>query len=183
MDPLAWLGLSKGRPGTTHLSAIHAKVKALLPEDESVVHRYIVTVAVLLTRVAQSDGQVRPCEFDRLGVLFRHIDRMPSEGVESLCNTLNATVPQLTASELDLCYRELKSLCDADERLQVMRLLASQATVDGIVAPMVHSELMSIATALDVPSSLLEQLEVDALTSEAPPIAIEDLAEQVPHRG
>lgn len=172
MDPFAWLGLSKSRPGTAHLSAIHARVKALLPEDESVVHRYIVTVSVLLTRIAQSDGQVRPCEFDRLGVLFRHVDRMPEDGVASFCRTLNEIVPQLTPSELDLCYRELKSLCDAEERLQVMRLLASQATVDGTVAPTEHTELVAIARALDVPTELIEELEIDALTSESPPIAL-----------
>ncbi len=172
MDPLAWLGLSKSRSGTAHLSAIHVRVKALLPEDESVVHRYIVIVSVLLTRISQSDGQVRPCEFERLNALFRHVERMPVGGAESLCNVLTEVVPKLTPSELGLCYRELKSLCNADERLQVVRLLASQASVDGAIAPSEHSELAKIADALGVPIDLVEPLAIEALSSAAPPLGL-----------
>ncbi len=179
MDPLAWLGFSKSRTGTAHLSAIHARVKALLPDDESVVHRYIVTVSILLTRIAQADGQVRPCEFDRLGALFRHLDRMPAEGAESLCKVLNDVVPELTPSELDLCYRELKALCNADERLQVMRLLAIQATADGNIATSEHRELVSIAHALDIPVELIEALEIEALSADELPDALGASASEV----
>ncbi|MBM4359091.1 MAG: TerB family tellurite resistance protein [Deltaproteobacteria bacterium] len=174
MDPLAWFGLGRSKTDVTPLGAVHARVKALLPDDESVVHRYIVIVAVLLIRVAQAQGQVRRGALDYLQGLFRHVDRMPSEGIEELCATLVEWVPRMTTADLDLCHRELKALCDASERLQVMRLLASQATVDGNVAPPEHAELVRIAEALGVPTTLIEQLELDALTGTAPPIATEE---------
>ncbi len=173
MDPLAWLGLKRGRAKLPHLAAIQERVRALLPNDEPPVIRYIVIVAILLTRVAQSDGHVLNCELDHLRALFRHIDRMPPDGGDTLCRTLNEQVAELGEQELQACYRELKSLCNAKERLQVMRLLASQATSDGAVAPSEHTELMAIAEALDVPVGLIEDLEIEALSSEAPPLARE----------
>ena len=176
MDPLAWLGLKRGRNRHPNLAAIHNRVRALLPNDEPVVIRYIVIVAILLTQVAQSDGRVMKCEFDHLHVLFRHIDRMPPEGIDALCQALNKHVPEMTEPELALCFQELKSLCDAKERLQVMRLLAGQATSDGAVAPSEHRALMAIAQELDVPSELIEDLEIEALSSETPPLAIEPRA-------
>jgi DnaJ like chaperone protein len=172
MDPLAWLGLKRTRRRRANLTEIHECVRKLLPNDEPVVLRYIVIVAVLLTRVAQSDGNVLSCEMDHLRLLFQHIDRMPPEGVDELCATLNDRVPLLTEEELRLCFRELKSLCNAKERLQVMRLLASQATSDGSVAPSEHSTLVEIADGLDVPTELIEDIEIEALSSEAPPIAM-----------
>jgi uncharacterized tellurite resistance protein B-like protein len=174
MDPLAWLGLTKSKADGTPLGALHVRVKALLPEDEPVVHRYIVIVAVLLIRVAQADGQVRRSALDYLQGLFRHVDRMPKDGIDDLCSALREWVPRMTPSDLEVCYRELKSLCDARERLQIMRLLASQATVDGSVAPPEHAELVRIARALDVSTDLIEQLEIDALSTGLPPVAQAD---------
>jgi DnaJ like chaperone protein len=173
MDPFAWLGLGRARGAASQLRAIHARVKSLLPEDESVVHRYIVVVAVLLARVAQADGALRRGERDHLGVLFRDVDRMTPEGIDELCRTLEECVPRLTPADVELCCRELKSLCDAEERLQVLRLLTSQATLDGNVAPQEHDELARIASHLDVPNELVTQLEVDALTSNAPLVGSE----------
>lgn len=167
MNPLAWLGFGPSKARLEHLGAIHARIRQLLPDDEPVVLRYIVTVAVLLTRVAQSDGRFPECERDHLRALFRHIDRLPPAGIDALCDTLNEHVARLTPDELDVCYRELKSLCDASERMQLMRLLASQATADGIVEPAEHVALVEIATALGVPLDAVEPLEIEAL-SEVP---------------
>ena len=64
MDLLAWLGLRKAKGGQTSLSAVHHAVRELLPDDEPVVIRYIVVVAVLLTRIAHTDGQPVPSEIE-----------------------------------------------------------------------------------------------------------------------
>ncbi|MSP26159.1 MAG: TerB family tellurite resistance protein [Myxococcales bacterium] len=173
MDPLAWLGLRRGKARLEHLTAIHARIRTLLPTDEPVVLRYIVTVAVLLTRVAQADGRFLDCERDHLRALFQHIDRIAPEGVDGLCDVLNEHVALLSEEELDVCYREIKSLCDAGERMQLMRLLASQATADGIVEPSEHATLTEIAMALGISPEVIEPLEIAAL-SEVPSLAIED---------
>lgn len=170
MARLGWLGWTKGSSGSEGLRAIQSRVKLLLPDDESVVHRYIVIVSVLLTRVAQCDGEVRRCEIEHLGVLFRHVDRMPAEGIDGLCGMLTEFVPRLSEHEVAICFRELKSLCNASERLEVMRLLAGQAAIDGILPPRVHEELVSIANGLDVPTVSIEELEIDALSVDAPPV-------------
>lgn len=172
MDPLAWLGLKKQKDAHPQLSAVNSAVRDLLPDDEPVVLRYIVIVAVLLTRVAHADGVFLECELAHLRQLFQHIDRMPPEGINTLCGTLNAQVPNLSEDELQLCFRELRSLCNADERLQVMRLLAGLATADGGIVPSEHGTLMAIAAELDVQAEALAEVEDEALTTDnvpAPP--------------
>lgn len=175
MDPLALLGFRSKGESHVHLSALHERVRELLPDDEPVVVRYIVVVAVLLTKVAHSDGRFLECELDHLRVLFRHIDRMPPDGIEVLCTTLNEHVPQLSEAELELCFREIKSLCNAEERRQIMRLLASQATSDGHIVAPEHGTLLRIAEALDVPSGEMEQIEIDALSADRPPVSFDSM--------
>lgn len=165
MDPLAWLGLRKSK-AHPNLAAIQDAVRAVLPDEEPVVIRYIVVVTVMLTRVAHSDGRLARSERDRLAALFRHIDRFPAEAVDQLCDTLNEQVPLLEIDELDVCYRELRSLCDADERQQVLRLLASLASADGKIAPSEHGELCAIAKELGVDEEQIEVLEIDAMSAE-----------------
>lgn len=169
MDPLAWLGLRAARGEGTNLSVIHELVRELLPDDEPVVLRYIVVVAVLLTRIVHADGRVLAAEIERLEVLFRHIDRMPADGVEELCRRLNERVPKLTAAEVALCYAELKALCDASERREVLRLLATQASADGAIDPSEHGALLEIARELAVPERDVAGLEEEALRQQPPP--------------
>jgi DnaJ like chaperone protein len=171
MDPLSWLGLRKKGGDYPNLGAIHAAVRELLPDDEQVIIRYIVIVAVLLTKVAKADGRVLECELDRLRALFSHIDRIPPESIDKLCDTLNESVSQLDPKELELCFRELKSLCDASERVGVMRLLARQATADGQIVASEHGELLAIARELGVPEDALEELELEALADDVAPEA------------
>jgi DnaJ like chaperone protein len=175
MDPLALLGLRSKAESHVHLHAIRERVRELLPADEAVVVRYIVVVAVLLTRVAHSDGRVLECELDHLRVLFRHIDRMPPDGIDVLCATLNEHVPQLSEEELQVCFHEIKSLCNAEERRQIMRLLASQATSDGHIVGPEHGTLLRIADALDVPLGEMEQIEIDALSADRPPVSFDSM--------
>lgn len=177
MDPLGWLGL-KRRDQHPHLEAILRVVRGLLPDDESVVHRYIVVVAVLLTRVAFADGVFLQCELNQLRRLFEHVDRLDPAAIDTLCQALNEHASKLDDDELELCFRELKTLCDAGERLQVMRLLAAIATADGKIAPSEHGALMQVASALGVTEGDLTNLEHEALEqnhlplSTAPPTAI-----------
>ena len=155
MGALAWLGLKDA--DDSHLSQIQEAVRAVLPDDEGVVIRYIVIVAVLLTRVAYADGRLHRAEHDHLRGLLSRIERLPQDGIECLCETLSEHVPQLTPAELKSCYRELKSLCDAKERRRVMRLLARLATVDGVVAEAERAELLAIGTALGISEEATDQ--------------------------
>lgn len=163
MDPLAWLGLRKER---SHLSALHAEISQLLPDDEAVVVRYMTVVAVLLTRVAHADGRVYDSERKRLVSLFRHADRLPPEGIEHLCTSLDEQVPKMSEDEINTCYAELRSLCDAQERLQVVRLLARQATADGEIHVEEHGTLVEIAKALGISEDVLEESEIVAMAEE-----------------
>jgi len=163
VDPLAWLGLKSKKDAQQGLSAIQSEVRSLLPDDEPVVVRYIVIVAVLLTRIAFADGRVAQSEVDRVCALFRHIDRIPPSRIDSFWHSLMDHVPKLNDQENSLCFRELKALCNAEERLQVMRLLASQAIADGDIHPSEHSELMAIAYELDVPAGDIEKLATEVL--------------------
>jgi DnaJ like chaperone protein len=152
VDPLAWLGLREGADG--NLLKIQAAVRDVLPEDrEAVVVRYIVVVCILLTRVAYADGRVDGCELDHLRGLLRRVDRLPPEGIEAVCHTLHQLVPALSQDALKLCYCELRALCDAKERRQVMRLLAELARVDGTIGDAERQELECIAGQLGLGAS------------------------------
>ncbi|MBI4701280.1 MAG: TerB family tellurite resistance protein [Deltaproteobacteria bacterium] len=163
MDPLAWLGLKSKSEAHPNVSAVFETVTAALPQHEAPVIRYVVVVAILLTRVAFADGRFAPREHLHLRRQLRRIGALPDEAVEDLCDVLCARVPELSAAELELLFRELKSLCDAKERLQVLRLLAAQAASDGELAPAEHGELVAVATELGVPVEVLSELEVEAL--------------------
>ncbi len=156
VDPLAWLGLREAEQ--TNLSIIQTVIRAELPDDEGVVIRYIVIVSVLLTRVAYADGRFANCERDLIKGLFRHIDRLPRDGIDEVCTTLGERVPELTSADLKLCFQELKSLCDAKERRGVMRLLVNLAAVDGTVLPAERDEMLAIAANLNVPEEVVEKL-------------------------
>jgi uncharacterized tellurite resistance protein B-like protein len=163
VDPLAWLGLRKRADAHARLSAIQRAVRTLLPNDEPVLVRYLVIVSALLTRVAHADGVFLQCELDHLRALFHNVDQLPADGIDSLCNTLNQQVPKLEEAELTACYRELRSLCNADERMQLMQLLAAQATADGDIAASEHTTLMEIAEALGISAAAMAEIEDDAL--------------------
>jgi uncharacterized tellurite resistance protein B-like protein len=171
VDPLAWLGL-KRRDEHPHLAAIRRVVKELLPNDEPVVHRYIVVVALLLTRVARADGVFLQCELNQLHRLFEHVERLAPDAIDTLCTALNEHAEDLDDDELELCFHELKALCDADERLQVMRLLAAIATADGKIAPSEHGALMEVAAALGVAEGDLAHLESEALQTTKLPLSV-----------
>jgi DnaJ like chaperone protein len=168
VDPLAWLGLRKPKTPHGRLAAIQSAVRALLPDDEAVLVRYIVIVSALLTRVAHADGVFLQCELDHLRALFRHVDQLPAEGIDELCGILNEQVPKLDDEELTICYRELRTLCNADERMQIMRLLAEQATADGQIAPSEHTTLMEVAEALGISADAIATIEDDALEPHLP---------------
>lgn len=166
MDPLSWLGLRKQQDEHPSLQAIHAAVAGVLPDDEPVVVRYIVIVAALLTRVAQADGVFLQCELDHLRELFRHVDRLAPDGVDQVCGVLNERVPQMTLDEWQLCFRELKSLCDAGERRHVLRLLTEQAISDGGLAAQEHSALAEVARELGIDDDGLRALESEILAQQ-----------------
>ncbi len=168
VDPFAWLGLRKSREANAHLSAVHEVVRELLPKDEPVVVRYIVVVAIFLTRVAHADGRVVAAERERLRALFTHIDRMPPDAIDDFCDVLDRCAPKLSRAEIGLCYGEIKSLCDAKERHQVLRLLARQASADGDIHIEEHRALLEIATKLGVAAHVVDALEHEALHGMGP---------------
>jgi uncharacterized tellurite resistance protein B-like protein len=152
VDPLAWLGLRES--ADSNLVKIQTAVRDVLPKDrEAVVVRYIVVVCILLTRVACADGRVDRSELDHLRALLRRVDRLPAAGIDAVCRILHQRVPALTREELKLCYCELRALCDAKERRQVMRLLADLARVDGTIGEAELRELDAIAGQLGLARS------------------------------
>lgn len=168
MDPLTWLGL---RPRDDHprLTAIEAAVRELLPSHEPVVHRYVVVVSMLLTRVAQADGIFLQCEQDHLTRLFGHLEGMSDGAADLLCAALNTHAAMVDDAELALCYRELRALCDSSERLRIMQLLASIARADGTIHVSEHATMLDVARALGIPEAALASIEREPHESEHDP--------------
>lgn len=148
MGLLAWLGLKSG--DYPNLDALVAELRAALPDDESVFIRYIAIVVVLIGRVACADGNLSPEEEQNLRELLARIDRLSPTGVEAVCGALRARAHKVDEEELALCFREIKSLCDARERVEILRLLARLAIVDGEASTAEHVELETIAAELGI---------------------------------
>jgi DnaJ like chaperone protein len=158
---LAWLGLKQGDE-YPNLDALIAELRRALPEDEGVLIRYIAIVVVLIAKVAWADGRLSEQEEQSLRELLRHVDRLSPSGVEAVCQTLKGKLPQVSDEEMALCYRELKALCDGRERVEILRLLAKLAVVDGDTSTAEHAELESIATELGISLADLAHVEQEA---------------------
>ena len=168
---LSWLGLRQG-DGYPNLDALLKELRKALPDDESVVLRYIAIVIILLGKVAWADGRFNAGEEDGLRSLLTHIDRIAPSGVEAVCASLRGQVPRVSDSELSLCYRELKALCDLKERREVIRLLTRLAAADGETSEAEHAALETIAAELGIPDGELESVEEEvARESENDPRA------------
>lgn len=172
MGLLAWLGLKQGG-SFPNLDALLTELRAALPDDEAVVLRYIATVIVLLGKVACVDGRFSDKEDELLRELLTHVDGLAPSGVEAVFNALQGKLPALQEGEVDRCYRELKALCNASERVEVVRLLIRLAAADGAPTPAERAEIERIAEELGVSLADIEpDLSVEAgpqAGSPAPP--------------
>jgi uncharacterized tellurite resistance protein B-like protein len=155
---LAWLGLKQG-DAYPNLDALLRELRKALPEDESVVLRYIAIVIALLGKVACADGRFTAKEEETLRSMLSHIERLSPASVEAVCGALQGKIPELSDEELSLCYRELKALCDGRERREVMRLLIGLAAVDGELKATEREQLEQIAEELGVSLSDITPLE------------------------
>ncbi|MDI3283690.1 TerB family tellurite resistance protein [Polyangium sp. 15x6] len=158
MGLLAWLGLKRGDT-YPNVDALLAELRRALPDDEAVVLRYIAAVVVLLGKVAGVDGRLTEGEEQTLRSLLAHIEGLSPEAIEAVTHALKGKLPELRDEELTLCVRELKSLCDGRERVEVIRLLAKVAVADGRLSEVERAELHHVAADLGVPESELAAVE------------------------
>lgn len=165
MGLLSWLGLKRG-DAYPNLDTLLKELRRALPDDESVLIRYIAIVVVLIARVAWADGRFSTEEEESLRDLLNHVDRLSPSGVEAVCGALKGKVPQVSDDELALCYRELKALCDGRERVEILRLLAKLAVVDGDSSTAEHAELEAIAAELGISLADLAHVEKEAAENQ-----------------
>ena len=169
MGLLSWLGLKRG-DDYPNLDALIRELRAALPDDESVLIRYIAVVVVLVGRVAWADGKLSDKEEQTLRELLAHIDRFSPTGIDAVCGVLLGEALAVNEGELSLCYRELKSLCDGRERVEILRLLAKLAVVDGEASTAEHAELEAIAAELGISLIDLANVEQEVASQAAPSI-------------
>jgi uncharacterized tellurite resistance protein B-like protein len=158
---LAWLGL-KREDTYPNVDALLAELRRALPDDESVVLRYIAAVVVLLGKVAcadAEDGRLTENEEQTLRSSLAHINGLSPDAIEALTRALKGKLPELRDEELALCVRELKTLCDGRERVEVLRLLAKVAAADGRLTPAESAELHHVGDELGVPESEVAAVE------------------------
>lgn len=175
MGLLSWLGLKRGDE-YPNLDSLMRELRRALPDDESVLIRYIAIVVVLMARVAWADGRLSSEEESSMRDLLAHVDRISPSGVDAVCQALKGKLPQVSDEELSLCYRELKALCDGRERVGILRLLAKLAVVDGETSTAEHAELEAIAAELGVSVDDLASVEHEAATSALPLVSEPNVA-------
>jgi DnaJ like chaperone protein len=168
---LSWLGLRQGED-YPNLDLLAKELRRALPDDESVVIRYIAIVIVLLARVAWADGGLSQQEEEILRELLTRVERLTPTGVDAVCAALKGSLPVVTNDELEVCFRELKSLCDGRQRLEILRLLTQVAAADGAPSRAEQGELAAIAEELGVSLSNLalvqEQVAAGSQNEPAP---------------
>lgn len=161
MGLLAWLGLKQG-DSYPNLDALLAELRRALPDDESVLLRYVASVAVLLVQVASSDGRFTQREEQTLRELLTHIKGLRPKDIDVVARALEGTVAELTEEERGVCVRELKGICDGRERVEVVRLLAKVAAADGGLKPAERDELREVAKELGVSAEEVEAVVIEA---------------------
>ena len=166
MGLLAWLGFKQG-DAYPSLDALLRELRKALPDDESVVLRYIAIVIALLGKVACVDGRFTAKEEETLRSLLSRIERLSPASVEAVVVALAGKIPELSDDELSLCYRELKALCDGRERREVMRLLVDLATADGAMSAAEQEQLEQIAEELGVSLTMLDDAGAAGASPEA----------------
>ncbi|AKT43022.1 TerB family tellurite resistance protein [Chondromyces crocatus] len=157
MGLLSWLGLQR-ESSFPNLGALLRELRQALPDDEAVVLRYIAIVVVLLGKVACADGRFSQKEEELLRALLAHVEGLSPGAIDAVCSALEGKLPSIQEQELDRCYRELKALCDADERARVVRLLIQLAAADGAMTAAEVAEIERIAEELGV---ALEEIAPD----------------------
>jgi DnaJ like chaperone protein len=178
---LTWLGYREGKAGK--LDPLLIELRAALPEDETVVVRYVAIVVALLGHVAYVDGQFSEREERALRRLLAKVSRLEPPGVDAVCNLLRGGHP-FTEEELEKCYREIKSLCDGHERLEVLRLVGELAFADGEPKAEERAALARIAEAIGVPSGEIPIIEAESRAAlQARPSMQGLLAAQPPEAG
>jgi uncharacterized tellurite resistance protein B-like protein len=155
---LAWLGLKQG-DSYPNLDALLAELRRALPDDESVLLRYVASVAVLLVRVASADGRFTRREEQTLRELLTHIKGLKPADIDLVARALEGTVTELTEEERAVCVRELKGICDGRERFEVVRLLAKVAAADGQLTDAERAELHEVANQLGIPDADVNAVE------------------------
>jgi uncharacterized tellurite resistance protein B-like protein len=158
---LAWLGLKRG-DSYPNLDALLTELRRALPDDESVLLRYVASVAVLLVQVASADGRFSEREEQTLRELLAHIKGLKPQDIDVVARALEGTVTELTDEEREVCVRELKGICDGRERYEVVRLLAKVAAADGQLTPAERAELREVAKELGVSADEVEEVESEA---------------------
>ena len=159
MGLLTWLGYREGKAGK--LDPLLVELRCALPEDETVVVRYVAIVVALLGHVAYVDGQFTEREERTLRRLLTKVSRLEPDGVDAVCRILREGRP-LSEQELELCYREIKSLCDGHERLEVLRLVGELAFADGEPKAEERAVLARIAEAIGIPSGEIPIIEAES---------------------
>lgn len=157
MGLLSWLGLKKGNT-YPNVDALLVELRRALPHDESVVLRYIAAVVVLLAKVASAD-RFTDSEEQTLRSLLTQLEGLSPDDIEAVTRAVKGKIPELRDEERALCVRELKSLCDGNERAEIVRLLAKVAVADGALTPPERAELRHVAAELGVPESVLAAVE------------------------
>jgi DnaJ like chaperone protein len=139
---LSWLGFQR-ESSFPNLESLLRELRKALPD------------VVLLGKVACVDGRFSAKEEELLRALLAHVEGLEQGGIEAVCTALQGKLPSIQEQELDRCYRELKALCDADERARVVRLLVQLAAADGAPSAAERAEIEHIAEELGVPLSEL----------------------------
>jgi DnaJ like chaperone protein len=153
---LNWLGL-RSDDSFPNVESLTRELRRAMPDSESCVLRYIAIVVVLLGRVAWADGGFSEPEEARLRELLKHIDGLAPSGVDAVCKAVRGRMSDITEDELDVCYRELKALCDGNQRVEVLRLLRDLAAVDGRPSAPERAAIADIAVHLGVSEATLKQ--------------------------
>jgi uncharacterized tellurite resistance protein B-like protein len=162
---LSWLGLKQG-DAYPNVDALLAELRRALPDDESVVLRYIAAVVVLLVKVASADGRFSEREDETLRDLLTHIKGLKPADIDTVARGLEGRISDLRDEEMALCVRELKAICDGRERVEVIRLLAKVAAADGKLTPAELAELRHVASELAVPAEDIAAAENETSENE-----------------
>lgn len=133
---------------TEQLSSIHKRLQAELPELAEKDHVSIACLAGLLARVAFTDLNIDPSEFQSMTAAIVKMTPYSTPVAEKIVHIAQEEINELVDHEYHLYTRPLNEIFDHQQKVNTLELLFQVAAADGKVENLESEEIRRIAKEL-----------------------------------
>lgn len=132
----------------THVSGLHQKIAALLPNEDEREHILIACVSGLMARVAYIDFELHENEQVQIGKSLKQWTNLNDEEIEAVKNIAIEEIKDLSGLENHKYCHPLNEILDNDQKYNLLKALFAIAAIDGEVEEKESEEIRVITKGL-----------------------------------